>query len=125
MPPSNPLETSRRRPWTRGGVLLALVLGMTACAAGSSASHAAADGGLVSQFLLGIWHGIIAPATLLVEVIHRLDPHLLPWTARFYEAAGARVEYDVGFYLGLTGSPLIAWSRLSGYRGASTARDGV
>ena len=97
---------------TVGSLVLLLVL--TGCAAGSPASSSSVHGGLLAQFLLGIWHGVIAPATLLLEVINRLSPGLLPWTARFYEARGTAVEYDVGFYLGLTGSPLIAWSRRTG-----------
>ena len=97
---------------TLGSLVLLLVL--SGCAAGSPASSSSVHGGLLAQFLLGIWHGVIAPATLLLEVINRLSPGLLPWTARFYEARGTAVEYDVGFYLGLTGSPLIAWSRWTG-----------
>ncbi|MFI4973878.1 MAG: hypothetical protein ACHP84_04985 [Caulobacterales bacterium] len=89
------------------GVLLAL----GACAAGSAESHHAATSGLLGQFLLGLWHGIIAPLTLIVEIVNKLAPKLLPWTAHIYEAQGTGVVYDVGFYLGLVGSPLIAWSR--------------
>ncbi len=90
------------------------VLGLSACVAGSSESQQAAGGGLVPQLLLGIWHGVIAPITLLVEVINRIDPHLLPWKVRLYEASGTGVAYDVGFYLGLAGSPIVirtGWSR--------------
>ena len=94
-------------------VALIAILALTACAAGSAESQHAASGGLVSQFLLGIWHGVIAPVTLIVEVINRFSPHLLPWTVRLYEAKGTGVAYDVGFYLGLAGSPIVirtGWS---------------
>ena len=97
-----------------GVVALAVIVSLGGCAAGSSESRGAVQGGLLAQFLLGVWHGIIAPATLLLEVINRISPALLPWTAHFYEVRGTGVEYDAGFYLGLTGSPLIAWSRWSG-----------
>jgi len=97
-----------------GVAALAAIVSLGGCAAGSSEARATVSGGLLAQFLLGIWHGIIAPATLLLEVVNRVSPGLLPWTAHFYEARGTGVEYDVGFYLGLTGSPLIAWSRWSG-----------
>lgn len=96
-----------------GVALAVLAVALSACAAGSAESRQSVDGGVLGQFLLGVWHGIIAPATLLVEVVNRLAPKLLPWSARFYEIRGTQVEYDVGFYLGLTGSPLIAWSRWS------------
>jgi len=50
---------------------------------------------------------------LIIEVIDRLAPHVLPWTVRMYEAKGTDVVYDVGFYLGLAGSPVIF---VSGWR---------
>lgn len=51
---------------------------------------------------------------LIIEVIDRFLPHLLPWSVRFYELRGTSVAYDVGFYFGLVGSPLVigaGWSR--------------
>jgi hypothetical protein len=93
-------------------VLLMLALG--ACAAGSAESGHAASGGWLSQLLLGFWHGLIAPLMLVVEVINKFAPHLLPWTVRFYESRGTGAVYDIGFYFGLAGSPLLAgagWRR--------------
>jgi hypothetical protein len=90
------------------------LLALSACVAGSAESQHAAAGGLLSQFLLGLWHGVIAPVTLIVEVVNRLAPHLLPWRLRLYEARDTGVPYDVGFYLGLVGSPLVirgSWGR--------------
>src|SRR5271170_6582728 len=89
---------------------LALVLALGACVAGSTESAHAASGGLLSQALLGFWHGLIAPVMLIVEVINRLAPHALPWTVRMYETKATGVAYDVGFYLGLAGSPVIVVS---------------
>jgi hypothetical protein len=91
-----------------------LLLALGACVAGSAESAHAASGGLLSQVLLGFWHGLIAPVMLIVEVVNRLAPHALPWTVRMYEAKATGVAYDVGFYLGLAGSPVIVvsgWSR--------------
>ena len=94
---------------------LVLVLALCACVAGSAESQHTAAGGDFMQFLLGFWHGLIAPVMLIVEVINRLAPHTLPWTVRVYESKGTGVAYDVGFYLGLVGSPLLIgrrrWSR--------------
>ena len=92
---------------------LALVLAVAACAAGSAESAHAASGGWLSQGLLGFWHGLIAPVMLIVEVVNHFAPHALPWSVRFYESKGTGVIYDVGFYLGLAGSPvaLVGWSR--------------
>jgi hypothetical protein len=87
------------------------LLALTACVAGSpDAAHAAA-GDWVSQFFLGLWHGLIGPLTLIVEVVDRFAPHLLPWKTHIYETSAAGVAYDVGFYLGLAGSPVVVWSR--------------
>jgi hypothetical protein len=91
-----------------------LLLALSACAAGSADSHHAAMGGDLPQFVLGFWHGIIAPVTLIIEIINRLVPHLLPWTAHLYEKDGTGTAYDVGFYLGLAGGPpiiLTGWRR--------------
>ena len=91
-----------------------MLVGLTACVAGSGESAHAADGGLLALFALGIWHGIIAPLTLLVEIINALLPHLLPWKAHMYETKAVSAAYDVGFCIGLGGSPIIAsrrWSR--------------
>lgn len=85
-----------------------LVLALAACAAGSAESQHAASGGVLSQLLLGFWHGLIAPVMLIVEVIDKFAPHLLPWSVRFYKSRGTGVVYDVGFYFGLVGSPLLA-----------------
>jgi hypothetical protein len=88
-----------------------LVLALAACVAGSGESAHAASGGMLSQFLLGFWHGLIGPLMLIAEVINRLQPHLLPWTVHFYETKATGAAYDVGFYLGLVGSPVLAGSR--------------
>ncbi len=86
---------------------------LSACAAGSGEAAHAVSGGLLSQILLGIWHGVIAPFTLIGEVINRFAPHLLPWQVRFYETRSTGVAYDIGFYVGLAGGPSVAWSRWS------------
>lgn len=92
---------------------LALLAALSACTAGSGASAHAASGGEFSQFLLGVWHGLIAPVMLIIEVINRLVPHVLPWSVRFYETKSTGAAYDVGFYIGLAGSPLALASRWS------------
>jgi hypothetical protein len=94
--------------------LMLVVLALSACVAGSEESHHAAAGGLLSQLLLGFWQGIIAPATLLVEVINHFAPHALPWQLHMYETTATGWAYDVGFYFGLLGGPgavLGGWSR--------------
>ncbi|MGZ3272603.1 MAG: hypothetical protein ACXU82_11810 [Caulobacteraceae bacterium] len=96
---------------TCAGVAL---LGLGACVAGSAASQDAASGGLLQQFLLGLWHGMIAPVTLIVEIINKFAPHLLPWSVRLYESKNTGVVYDIGFYLGLgAGPPIVfkSWRR--------------
>jgi len=92
------------------GVVIVL-MGLAACVAGSAESQHAASGGLFSQLLLGFWHGLIAPVMLIAEVTNRLAPHALPWSVRFYETKATGAAYDVGFYVGLVGSPLLIGSR--------------
>lgn len=82
----------------------ALILTLGACAAGSTDAHVAAAGGPIPQFFLGLWHGVIAPITLIIEIVNWLLPHVLPWKPRMFES-GASVAYDIGFFLTVTGGP--------------------
>src|SRR5579871_1763155 len=81
----------------------ALGLALAACVAGSPESAASASGNWIVQFLLGLWHGIIAPFMLIGELINHFLPHLLPWKVAMYETKASGVAYDAGFYLGLGG----------------------
>jgi len=91
--------------------MVALLLFLGACVAGSSDSTHAAAGGVLSQFFLGLWQGFIGPLTLIVEIVNRVAPSLLPWKTHLYEAKAQGVAYDLGFYLGLTSGPVIVWMR--------------
>lgn len=88
-----------------------LLLTLAACAAGTAESHTAVAGGLLTQLVVGFWHGLIAPITLLVEVFNKLVPGVLPVAWRLYETSNPSVPYDVGFYLGLAGGPGVFLSR--------------
>ena len=92
-----------------GAVGLCLVLG--ACVAGGVESQHTAASGEIPQFVLGFWHGLIAPVTLIVEIINRFAPHALPWQPHMYERANTSVAYDVGFFIGMAGGPSLAWRR--------------
>jgi hypothetical protein len=50
--------------------------------------------GLVARAVAGLWHGIIAPVTLVISFFNS-DVHM-------YEVHNAGSEYDLGFLLGLT-----------------------
>jgi hypothetical protein len=88
-----------------------LALLLSACAAGGVESGEAAHGGMLSLLLLGFWHGIIAPVTLLVEIGHKLWPHTIPWAIRLYELKANSVVYDIGFFLGVGGGPVVVTRR--------------
>lgn len=87
-----------------------LLLVLSACAPGTGDSARAASGGIVSELFLGLWHGIIAPITLIVEIINALVPKLIPWRVHLYETKATGVFYDLGFYFGIASHP-IALSR--------------
>jgi hypothetical protein len=87
--------------------IIVLALGLSACAAGSQASLQAAQGGSLSEVILGFWHGLIAPVTLLSEIIDKIAPGALPWSLSFYEERNLGVLYDVGFYVGLVAGPSV------------------
>jgi hypothetical protein len=88
-------------------VAVLLLTALSGCVAGSEAAHHAAGQGFIVQFVLGFWHGVIAPFSLICEVINVFAPHLIPWNIHLYESRGTGVAYDVGFYLGLVGSPVV------------------
>ncbi len=86
-------------------IALILALSLTACAAGTSESLSAAGRSEFAEFLLGLWHGFIAPITLIGEIIDKVSPGALPWKVRFYETRETSVIYDIGFYLMTIGGP--------------------
>jgi hypothetical protein len=100
---------------SRKGLILALGLALflAACAAGSPDARQAAGGGPLSLLVLGFWHGLIAPVALIIEVIQRFFPAVLPIPQKWhlYETSAASVPYDLGFYFGLGGGPIFAYSR--------------
>jgi hypothetical protein len=79
---------------------------LCACTAGSADARHMAESGPLSQFLLGLWHGVIAPIALIIEVVNRFIPHGVPWAVHMFEKDGG-VFYDVGFYLGIAGGPSV------------------
>jgi hypothetical protein len=86
------------------------LLGLTACVATSAASVEAAQGGTLSEVMLGFWHGMIAPVTLIGEIVDAVAPSLLPWSFRVYETQNTGVLYDVGFFVGLFAGPSLFWT---------------
>jgi hypothetical protein len=109
------LESAPVRPdlgLSKGGRYLTialLALGLSACAAGSADAQQAAQSGGVSVFVLGFWHGLIAPITLLVEAINEFATGALPWSPRMYQEGGG-VVYDIGFFIGIIVGPSILWT---------------
>jgi len=99
--------------FTKIAIIAVLVIGLAACAAGSPASHEAAKNGALYQAALGFWHGIIAPITLIGEIIQKVSPGTLPWTFRFYEVSDTGVLYDLGFFIGLIFGPSVLWTGAS------------
>jgi len=79
-------------------VLLGLTaLLLTGCTfAGDSSALTAGTPG----FLMGIWHGIVAPYTLIVRFF--LD-------IKMYAVPNGGLGYDVGFLLGIIGAIPLGW----------------
>ncbi len=84
---------------------------LAACAAGGVDSHRAAQANPLLQLVLGLWHGIIAPVTLVAEIGREIAPKMFPWSFRFYESTHSTVLYDIGFYAGLLGAPTVVLRR--------------
>jgi hypothetical protein len=73
-------------------VLTALVLFVAACAASQPAPAA---GEPVPGFLLGFWHGLIAPVAFLIGLFGE--------GVRMYAFPNAGAWYDFGFMIGIGG----------------------
>jgi hypothetical protein len=77
----------------RLGLMVLLGVFVAACAAGPNpAIGAAGDGDVVAGFLLGLWHGIIAPFTFIAS--------LFTDSVNLYEVHNNGNWYDFGFVLG-------------------------
>lgn len=71
-------------------IIIAASVALTACAAGANPlSEAAAPAG----FWLGLWHGMIAPVTLLISTFSD--------SVSLYEVRNNGGWYDLGFVLGI------------------------
>ncbi|HKL60582.1 MAG TPA: hypothetical protein VJ863_11850 [Sphaerochaeta sp.] len=81
-------------------LLLALTLVLTSCLPGTLMTSKDTPAG----FFLGIWHGWIAPISLIVGIF---DP-----SVRIYEVINTGWLYDFGFYIAI----------ISGFGGLSLAR---
>jgi len=81
-------------------LVLALTLLLTACLPGTLAATEDRPAG----FFMGIWHGWIAPLSLIVGIF---DP-----VVRIYEQDNTGWLYDFGFYIAI----------ISGFGGLSLAR---
>ena len=51
-------------------------------------------------FLMGIWHGIIAPYTLIVRFFLEI---------KMYDIPNSGLGYDIGFLLGIIGAIPLGW----------------
>lgn len=75
-----------RRRLFRTAALVALVLVLASCGAGTD-TYATDQAG----FFSGVWHGWIAPVALFV--------HIFDDAVRIYEPNNTGIWYDVGFYI--------------------------
>jgi hypothetical protein len=95
----------------RIALVLIVTMALAACAAGSPQSVQATGGGPIALLALGVWHGIIAPITLIVEILNKFAPGLVPVHWRMYETGASSALYDLGFYFGLAGGPSFLFFR--------------
>ena len=79
-------------------LLLAVVaVILTGCTfAGDTSSIASGTPG----FLMGVWHGIVAPYTLVVRYFLDIKMYAIP---------NSGIGYDLGFLLGIVGAIPIGW----------------
>ena len=90
-----------------GLMLLMLLMLLTACVPGDGTNSAQQPAG----FFSGVWHGWIAPITLVLSLFNR---HI-----NIYEVYNIGFWYDFGFYMAL--SALAAWRCPERAGGSATA----
>ena len=95
------------------GASLLLALGLLVLAGCAAAGNDVAGGTDAPGFWLGLWHGLIAPVTVVVSLF-RDDVGL-------YAVANAGAWYDVGFMIGIT-AVLSGSARAGNGAGAVTSR---
>ena len=81
-------------------MLVAMMLLLTACAPGDGANTAEHPAG----FFSGVWHGWIAPVTLVISIFNR---HI-----HIYEVNNIGFWYDFGYYMAI----------ISGFGGLALSR---
>lgn len=80
---------SKRIPFIIIAILCLLAL--SSCLPGDGKNSEAKPAG----FFTGLWHGLIAPISLIVQIFNK--------SIRVYEAANVGFWYDLGFWLALSG----------------------
>ncbi len=93
-------QKHKKKVWILISLLLVLAFLLTACLPGTPNTTGEKPAG----FFLGIWHGWIAPISLIVGFF---DP-----AVRIYEVRNTGWLYDFGFYIAI----------ISGFGGLSLAR---
>ncbi|MBN2306437.1 hypothetical protein JXD20_00455 [Candidatus Peregrinibacteria bacterium] len=78
-------------------LLIALSLVLTGCTFAGDHSALTQD---TPGFLMGIWHGVVAPYTLIVRFFLDIQMYAIPNTG---------LGYDVGFLLGIIGAIPLGW----------------
>jgi len=94
------IQQKRRKVWIITGLLLVLMLLLSSCLPGTIITTDNQRAG----FFLGIWHGWIAPISLVVGIFNP--------AVRIYEVFNTGWLYDFGFYIAI----------ISGFGGLSLAR---
>lgn len=78
-------------------ILAVFVVLLTGCTfAGDTSSFASGTPG----FLMGVWHGIVAPYTLIVRFFLDIKMYAIP---------NSGIGYDLGFLLGIVGAIPLGW----------------
>ena len=89
-----------KKRWLLMLLILLSLMALTACAPGDGAATAEKPAG----FLWGIWHGWIAPISLIIGIFNK--------DIRIYEVFNTGWWYDFGYYMAI----------ISGFGGLSLAR---
>jgi len=83
---------------------------------GVDQSFHALQGRSVSEILLGLWHGFVAPVTLLCGIDNEVWPGFFPWMLQMYEKQSYGGLCDAGFRVGLFAAPSFLTAGVSARR---------
>jgi hypothetical protein len=94
------MKTWLKENWFKALLLFIAAISLTSVANAQFAEHGSYYSYDEAGFFSGLWHGLLAPWTLILRLFIDIEMYAIPNTGWFY---------DLGFLIGIIGSLPIGW----------------